>query len=126
MYEESMKVPLLVYAPGMINGGKELDEIIQNIDIAPTILDAAGIPNTYGMDGISLKGLADNTIQKTYFFYQYAGEQGGATIRGVRSNQYKYVKHYCNNVTEEFYNLFTDPRGATFSARRRRRRISRS
>ena len=34
MYEESMKVPLLVYAPGLIEGGKTLDEIIQNIDIA--------------------------------------------------------------------------------------------
>ncbi len=45
MYEESMKVPMLVYAPGIINGGKPLEEIIQNIDIAPTILDMAGIKN---------------------------------------------------------------------------------
>jgi hypothetical protein len=61
------------------------------------------------MDGTSLKKLVDGQVQRPYFFYQYAGEPGAPEIRAIRSLQYKYVRHYCNEVTEEFYDLVNDP-----------------
>jgi hypothetical protein len=109
--EESIRVPLFIRYPAWFAPSTVYSEIMAaNIDLAPTILEAAGIPQIYNMDGVSLKQLADNVIQKKYFFYQYSGEQTSASIRAVRSLQYKYVKHYCKKVTEEFYDLVNDPK----------------
>ncbi len=51
MYEESMRVPMLAYAPGLIEPGSATDAMIQNIDIAPTILSLAGHEVPDNMDG---------------------------------------------------------------------------
>jgi arylsulfatase A-like enzyme len=42
MYEESMRVPMLAHPPGMIKPGTVLDKLIQNIDLAPTLLELLG------------------------------------------------------------------------------------
>ncbi len=108
--EESIRVPLFIRYPAWFAAGSTyLDKMAANIDIAPTILEAAGIPETFNMDGISLKKLVDGQVQRPYFFYQYAGDYGVPSIRAIRSLEYKYVKHYCNEVTEEFYDLINDP-----------------
>ena len=108
--EQSIQIPMFVRYPAWFAPGTVYtDKLVANIDVAPTILDAAGIPETYNMDGLSLKKLVDNEVQRNYFFYQYAGEVGDPTLRSIRSRQYKYVKHYCNTITEEFYNLVSDP-----------------
>lgn len=53
MYEESMRVPLLAYCPGLIKPGTKVGQMVQNIDIAPTILEAAGLKAPDYMDGRS-------------------------------------------------------------------------
>src|SRR5688572_14611964 len=42
-YEESMRVPMLVWGPGVVKGGTKVDEIVLNVDVAPTLLDIAGV-----------------------------------------------------------------------------------
>jgi N-acetylglucosamine-6-sulfatase len=114
MYEESMKVPLLVYAPGMIEQGKTLEEVIQNIDIAPTILDMAGIKRPQQMQGESfypfLKG--ENIAWRNKAFYEYYWEYAfpqTSTTFGVRDGDYKFIFYPGIWDINEFYNLKKDP-----------------
>jgi arylsulfatase A-like enzyme len=53
-YDSVIRVPLIVVDPRLEGGGRELDTRIQTVDIAPTILDRAGIPAAHGMTGVSL------------------------------------------------------------------------
>ena len=54
-FEESIRVPMLAYAPGLIEPGTKIDEMVQNIDIAPSLMEAAGVdvPKQAKMDGRS-------------------------------------------------------------------------
>lgn len=62
-YEESMRVPLLLWAPGMIKPATVVSQVIMNVDLAPTFLELAGIPKPAQMQGYSfnnlLKGAAE-------------------------------------------------------------------
>lgn len=108
--EESIRIPMFMryptwFAPGTVNASV----LLSNVDIPATLLDAAGLPDTFGMDGTSLLKLLNNEVQRKYFYYQFSGDATTPSIRAVRSQQYKYVKHYCNQTTEEFYDLVNDP-----------------
>ncbi|CAN5529338.1 sulfatase [soil metagenome] len=114
MYEESMKVPLLVYAPGIIEGGKPLTQIIQNIDIAPTILDMAGIKQPAQMQGKSfyplLKGETITWRNKAFYeyYWEYAFPQTPTTF-GVREGDYKFIFYPGVWDINELYDLKNDP-----------------
>src|SRR5690606_34697438 len=93
MYEESIRVPLLVYAPGFIREGTKISELIQNIDIAPTILNMAGIKTPEHMDGKAflplLKGEKINW--RDSIFYEYFWERPfphTPTVFGIRTKKY--------------------------------------
>ncbi len=114
MYEQSMKVPMLVYAPGLIGEGKTLEQLIQNTDIAPTILDMAGIETPAQMQGTSfyrlLKG--DNIPWRDKTFYEYYWEYAfpqTPTTFGIRKGNYKFVFYPGIWDTNEFFDLASDP-----------------
>ena len=52
-YEESVKVPFLVHCPELVNGGKVITKMVQNVDIAPTCLEWAGLKKPGYMSGYS-------------------------------------------------------------------------
>ena len=114
MYEESMKVPLLVYAPGLIKGGISLDQIVQNIDIAPTILDMAGIKAPPQMEGESfyplLKGEHIAWRNKAFYeyYWEYAFPQTPTTF-GIREGDYKFIFYPGIWDINEFFDLAQDP-----------------
>lgn len=108
--EESIRLPMFIRYPKWFNANTVItDEIASNIDIAPTFLDLAGIPDTFGMDGVSLHKLATHEIHRKNFFYEFAGLDSVPPIRAVRSLQYKYIYSYCSDTVEEFYDLVNDP-----------------
>jgi hypothetical protein len=76
-YEESMRVPMLVWAPGMVKPGSVIPQMILNIDLAPTFLELAGIEKPTQMQGQSflplLKG--ENIAWRDKVFYEYYWEQ---------------------------------------------------
>ncbi|MCS6917186.1 MAG: sulfatase-like hydrolase/transferase [Chitinophagales bacterium] len=113
MQEESIRVPLFVRLPAWFPPGTVSTVQTLNVDIPATILDAVGIPDTFGFDGESLFRLYNGQVQRKYIYYQFFGDSNTPQIRGVRSSQYKYVKHYCNQPTEEFYDLVNDPKENT-------------
>ncbi|MCJ7466740.1 MAG: sulfatase [Maribacter sp.] len=124
-YEESVKVPLLVRCPELFAGGKTPKEMVQNIDIAPTILAEAGISKPENMPGTSfipiLTGEAGATPRKEVF-YEYYWEYDfpmTPTVFGMRTDQYKYIRYQgiwdrnelydLQNDPDEMYNLIADP-----------------
>lgn len=114
-YEESMRVPLLVWAPGMVKPNSVMEQIIMNVDLAPTFLDIAGIAKPKQMEGFSfvdiLKG-KKTTWQRDKVFYEYYWEAAfpqTPTTFAIRTDRYKYI--YYNGIWDinELYDLQTDP-----------------
>lgn len=113
-YEESVKVPLLVRCPELVKGGQTITQMLQNIDIAPTILDVAGIKKPANMPGQSfvpiLKG--ENISWRDKIFYEYYWEfdfPQTPTMHGVRTDRYKYIRYHGVWDTNELYDLQEDP-----------------
>lgn len=96
-YEDSARLPLIIRAPGIIEDpGAKRDQIALNTDIAPTLLDMAGIPIPDEMDGSSLVPLlADpNHAGREAFlmeYWRYWPENTPSYI-GVRTARYKYIE----------------------------------
>jgi N-acetylglucosamine-6-sulfatase len=114
MYEESMRVPFLAWCPGMIKPGTVVEELIQNIDIGPTILDVAGLEKPARMDGKSfLPILRGKKIPwRDAAFYEYYWERNfpqTPTTHGVRTNRYKYIHYHGIWDIDELYDLKEDP-----------------
>lgn len=114
MYEESQKVPLLVYAPDHIKGNQILDAVIQNIDIAPTILDIARVAKPSQMQGASflplLKG--EKMAWRSKAFYEYYWEYSfpqTPTTFGVRDGKYKFIYYPGVWDVGELFDLEADP-----------------
>ena len=113
-YEESVKVPMLVRCPELFEGGKTVEKMVQNVDIAPTILDCAGLEKPAYMPGKSfvqlLKG--DETKWRDKIFYEYYFEYDfpmTPTVFGVRTDKYKYIRYNGIWDTNELYDIENDP-----------------
>ncbi len=113
-YEESMRVPLLMYAPSLSKSSHVINEVIQNIDIAPTILSIAGINKPAYMQGNSFLPIirGQNIPWKEKAFYEYYWEYDfpqTPTIFALRTNRYKYIYNHGVWDINELYDLNTDP-----------------
>jgi hypothetical protein len=108
LYEPSIRVPLLMRGPGIPRGAHR-SQMVANIDLAPTIVDAAGATAGRTMDGRSLLPLAaDDGLQWGRDLLLEDGTSGKLTrFRGVRTSRYLYA-HYANG-DREFYDLERDP-----------------
>lgn len=106
---ESLQVPLFIRYPAWFSPTNVTDEIASVVDITKTILDLAEIPDTFGLHGVNLKDLADGTISRTEVLHQQTGTQILPDIRSVRSLEYLYTFHSCDNLVEEFFDLTIDP-----------------
>lgn len=115
-FEESIRIPMLAYAPGMIPPGTRVTPMVQNIDIAPTLLDVAGIeaPKSAKIDGRSflpfLRG--DSIPWRDHILYEYHWEwnfPATPTVFALRTERYKYVFYHGVWDHDGFYDLLTDP-----------------
>lgn len=113
-YEESAKVPFLAHCPELFKGGQTVTKMVQNVDVAPTILAAAGLQSPVAMPGKSfipvLRG--DSTHWRDKIFYEYYWEYDfpmTPTVFGVRSDKFKYIRNYGVWDTNELYDLEADP-----------------
>ena len=114
MYEESIRIPLLAYAPGVIEPGKKYSEMILNLDFAPTILEIAGMKKPKDMDGTSFLPLIKNekVDWRKSFVYEYYWERAfphTPTVFGLRTDQYAYMTYYGIWDKDELYDLKNDP-----------------
>ena len=114
MYEESLRMPLLVRWPQAIKAGSVNSDLCQNLDFAETFLDAAGVLIPDDMQGRSmlplLKGRtpADWRESVYYQYYEYPGWHSVRRHYGVRTQRYKLMYFY--KIDEwELYDLKNDP-----------------
>lgn len=115
MYEESLRMPLLVSWPGHIKPGAVSDAMVMNIDFAPTLLEAAGVSTPKDMQGRSfLPALEGKRLRnwRTSFYYRYYHYPGDHQVQphyGVRTARHKLI--YYHKLNEwELYDLREDPR----------------
>ncbi len=113
-YEESVKVPFLVRCPELFKGGEVKTQMVQNVDIAPTCLELAGLKKPDYMPGYSfvqlLKG--DTSNWRDRIFYEYYWEYAfpmTPTVFGIRTDHYKYIRYQGIWDRNEFYDIINDP-----------------
>lgn len=113
-YETSSRVPMLMQCPAMLPGGTVVDQVVANIDIAPTIMEAMGLSKPPHMDGQSFLPLAqgESIPWRDYFLYVYYWEQNypqTPTHFSLRGNQYKYTTYYGVWDSDELFDIRVDP-----------------
>ncbi len=114
MYEESIRVPLLAHCPEMIRQGSVTQRIALNIDIAPTLLQAAGAPVPASVQGASLLPIlrGESPPWRQAMLYEYFWEAAypqTPTVFGVRTERYKYMHYHGVFDLDELYDLEKDP-----------------
>ena len=113
-YETSSRVPMLMQCPDLFEGGTVVEEVVANIDIGPTIMEAMGLQKPPHMDGQSFLPLAaGETIPwRDYFLYVYYWEPNypqTPTHFSLRGDQYKYITYYGLWDTDELFDIQADP-----------------
>ena len=123
-YEESMRVPLIVAAPGRYQPDQTVASMVANIDIAPTLLALAGVPKPDHYDGMSFAHLPDKVgsggstepeasswrQQLVYEYYWEFNYPQTPTVFALRTDRYKYIQYHGVWDTEELFDLTSDPR----------------
>ena len=124
MYEESLSTPLVMRLPAGYERRGDVDEMVQNIDYAPTFLDLAGAPIPADIQGVSLlpllKGKAATKEDKQvvrhwrdaiyYHYYEYPAEHDVRRHYGIRTDRYKLIHFYGHDVNAwELFDLKNDP-----------------
>ena len=116
MYEESLSMPLVIRYPQEIKGQQKLDEIILNLDFAPTFLDYAGIKVPKSMQGNSIRNLLSgkqkSKWRESMYYHYYEFPHGWHFVKkhyGIRTDRYKLIHFYDDIDAWEFYDLKNDP-----------------
>ena len=126
-YEQSIRVPLLMRGPGVPAGGRVFQQAA-NIDLAPTIMDAADAQAGRPMDGRSLLAMAADPADRSgreLVIENGRGLRTQSQYRGLRNDRYMYIRHD-RTGEREFYDLRRDPfqlRNLLTDKRHRRARI---
>ena len=116
-FETSMRIPLLAWAPGHLPAGSRVDQMVQNIDIAPSLLDLLGVkraPDAPAMDGLSFVPLLQGreTPWRAHVLYEYHWEwnfPAQPTTFAIRTERFKYIYYHGVWDRNGLYDLQTDP-----------------
>jgi arylsulfatase A-like enzyme len=109
MYEELVRVPLVISWPGRIRAARS-DALVSLIDLLPTLCDLAGIDVPAHLDGVTLRPVLQQSRRRVreMIFGEYYGKQSWRVpIRMVRTERWKYVRYLSDG--EELYDLGADP-----------------
>lgn len=112
-YEESMRVPMLMRCPSLF-GRSEVSRVVANIDVAPTMLAAAGLVAPEGLAGADMLPLArgEEAPWRAELVYEYYWERNfpqTPTVHALREDRYKYVHFHGIWDLDELYDLASDP-----------------
>ena len=114
IYEESLRIPLIVRWPGVVEPGSVNDDLVQNLDFAQTFLDAAGVDQPDDMQGRSLvpllRGETPDDWRRAIYYHYYANPDWHSVERhyGLRTDRYKLM-HFYEQGDWELYDLKRDP-----------------
>jgi N-acetylglucosamine-6-sulfatase len=113
-YEPSMRIPLIMRYPRLVKAATLCEEMMLNIDLAPTILELAAVPVPDTMQGQSWLNVLNGRPGRKSFLYEYFQETDRRfkrpTVIAVRTKQWKYVTYPLDDsLTSELYSMRTDP-----------------
>jgi arylsulfatase A-like enzyme len=115
-YEESIRTPLLIRYPKAIRAGTVRDEFALNIDVAPTLLELAGVPVSTPFQGRSLMSLLreERPAWRNSFLIEYYSDKVFPRIRqmgykALRNERWKYIHYFELEGMDELYDLKADP-----------------
>ncbi len=115
MYEPSLHMPFVIRYPGKIPAGSVYDDIILNIDFAPTMIDFAGGQTPGQMQGESFRSIVSGKGAKNwrdamyYHYYEFPGAHMVKRHYGIRTKRYKLIHFYYDVDYWELYDLKKDP-----------------
>ena len=114
MYEESFRTPLVMRYPKEIKPGTVIEDLVQNLDFAPTILNYAGIDAPEDFQGESFRNLVagkttDWRDAVYYHYYEYPSVHMVKRHYGVATKRYKLMHFYYDIDEWELYDLEADP-----------------
>jgi arylsulfatase A-like enzyme len=115
MYEESFRTPLVMRLPKGYSAKGDINQMVQNIDYAPTFLDIAGLEIPKEIQGISMKPLlnAEKNLDWReavyYHYFEFPNEHMVKRHYGIRNERYKLIHFYFEIDEWEFYDLQNDP-----------------
>ncbi len=112
MYEESLRNPFIIKWPGVTKPGSRVQQMIQNIDYAPTLLECAGIEVPKDVQGDSFKAILEGKNptdwrQELLYTYYGRGAHNVASHYGIRTDRYKLI-HFQKTDEWELYDLKKD------------------
>jgi arylsulfatase A-like enzyme len=121
MYEESFQMPCLIRFPNQIKPAEKINDFAINVDIAPTILDYAGLEIPKDIQGESLRALLEQDKNKTknwrksvyYQYFEYPKWHNVLPHYGIRTEKFKLIHFYFTDDMWEFYDLAKDPNELT-------------
>lgn len=115
-YEESIRIPLLVRYPPLVKPGTSIEPFALGIDLAPTLLDLAGVASEPPLHGRSLVPLlcGEQVPWRKSFLIEYFTDRVFPRVRNmgyqaVRTGRYKYIRYTELPGMEELYDLQADP-----------------
>jgi N-acetylglucosamine-6-sulfatase len=115
-YEEGIRIPLLVRYPGTAKAGIEPDQMVMSIDLAPTLLDLAGVQAYRGLEGRSFVVLlaGERPEWRNSVFVEYYSDTVFPRIdrmgyKAIRTDRYKYIRYEDLQGMDELYDLEADP-----------------
>ncbi|MHC4942329.1 MAG: sulfatase family protein [Planctomycetota bacterium] len=110
LYEEQLRVPLILRAPGLSSG--RVAAMTRNIDIMPTLLDQLEIPETEGLQGKSLVPLIENGRKEDRYVFSEAGIRAVKTVkmRALQEGGWKYIETlFPPDIPPQLFDLTEDP-----------------
>jgi arylsulfatase A-like enzyme len=124
MYEPSIRVPMLLRYPARVKPGQvDTSHLVLNVDVAPTLLELAGVPVPASMHGRSWVPLLEGEPAPwrdafLYEYYEYPAVHCVRKNRGVRTARFKLIHFWEQPEEWELYDLATDPDETTNLASR--------
>ena len=114
MYEESFRTPIVMRFPKEIKPGTVVNQLVQNLDFAPTFLDYAGVITPRDMQGLSFRKVVKGEKVRWrdaiyYQYFEYPAEHMVKRHYGVRTDRYKLIHFYYDVDEWEMYDLDKDP-----------------
>lgn len=117
MYQESFRTPLVMKYPSLIKAGSHTQASIVNADIAPTLLELAGVKTPSDMQGKSfvpvLKSSKKEHRKQIFYHYFENGEHAVSPHFGVKEGRYKLIRFYKRVESWELFDLQADPQELT-------------
>jgi uncharacterized sulfatase len=108
LFEDTLRVPLVVAAPGLARPGTPAPGLAELVDLYPTLVDLAGLPAVEGLDGVSLRPLlADPEAQVKPAAISVLGREAGQIGRSVRTARWRYTEW--PDGSRELYDHDADP-----------------